>query len=257
MTPLVLLAEDNVVNQKVAVAMLERIGFRADVVPNGADAIDAAMRGGYSAVLMDLQMPGVNGYEATVEIRRREEGKTRIPIIAMTAAAMEGEREKCLAAGMDDYISKPVKLDELDVVLRKWVVGGIEATARTEDADQAFIDSADPIDPARIEELRELRGKEARDAFLVLAEIFRVDGRFRLAGIQEAMLSDDSEAVADEAHALMGSAANLGAAVLADRCKDLEQLGQTGRLVGGGELLARLEEEFQRVDEFLAAFLEG
>ena len=101
--------------------MLSKIGFEADVVANGRTAVEAVFSQEYVAVLMDCQMPEVDGYEATILIRQQEPEGSRIPIIAMTAAAMEGEREKCFAAGMDDYISKPVKLEELETVLRKWV----------------------------------------------------------------------------------------------------------------------------------------
>jgi CheY-like chemotaxis protein len=116
----VLVAEDNVFNQKVTVAMLEAIGYQADVVASGADAVDAVSRIDYGAVLMDCHMPEMDGFEATVEIRRREGSSRHTPIIAVTAAAIEGDRERCFAAGMDDYLSKPVSLEELDSALERW-----------------------------------------------------------------------------------------------------------------------------------------
>jgi CheY-like chemotaxis protein len=120
----VLVAEDNPVNQRVALLMLDRLGYEAQVVGNGAKALDALGSGTFSAVLMDCQMPGMDGYEATGELRRREAldplGR-RMPVIAMTAGAMEGDRERCLASGMDDYIAKPVNLDDLGAVLERWV----------------------------------------------------------------------------------------------------------------------------------------
>src|SRR5262249_30012130 len=117
--PRVLVAEDNPVNQRVAIRMLERLGLGADVASDGREAVQSFGRQPYAAVLMDCQMPELDGFEATAKIRAREGNGRRTPIIAMTASAMRGDRERCLAAGMDDYISKPVTIDSLRTVLRR------------------------------------------------------------------------------------------------------------------------------------------
>jgi CheY-like chemotaxis protein len=120
----VLLAEDNAVNQKVALIMLKGFGIEADVVATGVEALDALMGVSYDLVLMDCQMPEMDGFEATRRIRERERGSRRLPVVAMTANAMVGDREKCLKAGMDDHIPKPVRVEALHRALTRWLPAG-------------------------------------------------------------------------------------------------------------------------------------
>jgi CheY-like chemotaxis protein len=117
----ILVADDNPMNQRLAMLVLEKAGFRVDVVANGAEAVEAVTRGRYNAVLMDCQMPVMDGYAAAAEIRRLEAGTARIPIVAVTANAMKGDAERALAVGMDDYVTKPVDRHELELVLTRLI----------------------------------------------------------------------------------------------------------------------------------------
>ncbi len=117
----ILIAEDNLINQKVIERMVQKLGYRADLVADGRAAIDALSQSPYGLVFMDCQMPEMDGFEACREIRKRESGAAHIPIVAITANAMKGDRERCLEAGMDDYVSKPFKQDDLKTVIQKWI----------------------------------------------------------------------------------------------------------------------------------------
>ena len=125
--PSILIAEDNLINQKVIERMVQKLGYRADLVANGREALEALARLPYGLVFMDCQMPEMDGFEACREIRNHDLGGVRIPIIAITANAMKGDRERCLAAGMDDYVSKPFKQDDLKNVLEKWIPATVSA----------------------------------------------------------------------------------------------------------------------------------
>ena len=245
--PRLLVVEDNAVNQQVAVGMLAKLGYRADVVANGIDAVDAVGRFGYGAILMDCQMPVMDGYAASARIRERERDGARVPIIAMTAAALKGEREKCLAAGMDDYVSKPVKLGELKQALDRWVGGADHA----DPAEPRAADALDPFDPEVVAMLRSLTPAGQQDSFLSLTRLFMTSAAALLETLRAAIARDDAAAVARVAHTLKGSAANLGATPLADACRQLEEELSAG-LEGTLPTVARVELEFERARKWLA-----
>jgi two-component system sensor histidine kinase/response regulator len=262
----VLVAEDNPVNQKVAARMLENLGYQVDVVADGGEALEAVASTRYGAVLMDVQMPGMDGYKATRRIRDQEERsgrrnmmmglrKRRTPIIAMTANAMQGDREKAIGAGMDDYVSKPVSRKELGAVLGRWVSG--TPAYRVPGAEDGESHAESPLDRKVITGLRGLQGEDETDIVAELAGMFLDDARQRLSALEEAVLGDDALAVERLAHTLKGSSANMGARGMSDLCMRLEDAGASGDLSQGFRLLTRLKEEFVRVDRAFEAEIRG
>jgi len=259
----VLLAEDNPVNQKVAVRMLERLGYRVDVVGDGREAVEALSRAPYGAVLMDVQMPVMDGHEATAEILRRradapETGGYGAPIIAMTANAMQGDREKALDAGMDDYLAKPVKFDELAAVLRRWIAPeDPDASPGRGDAGQPPSEGQDDpaLDPAVLDELADLQEDGEPDILAELADLFFEDAPARLAVLRAAWEAGDAETLRQTAHALKGSCGNLGARKMYETARLLEEAGRRGALPADTGLLDRLDAEFRQTRAELSALL--
>jgi len=262
----VLVAEDNPVNQKVAVRMLENLGYLADIVGDGREALEALANGSYGAVLMDVQMPGMDGYGATREIRLREEQsgrrnmmmglrRRRTPIIAMTANAMQSDREKAIEAGMDGYISKPVSLEELGAALDRWVSKTPAFRLPSPEDGAAYAGAA--LDREVLTGLRGLQGEGDTDIVAELAGMFVEDTRSGLSALEEAMQRGDAQAVERTAHTLKGSSGSMGARGMSGLCARLESAGASGNLSHGFGLLERLEEEFGRVERALRSEVRG
>ena len=249
----VLLAEDNPINQKVAMLMLENLGYRVDVVPDGRQAVQAVSRGDYAAVLMDVQMPELDGYEATAAIRDLEGAEKRTPIIAMTANAMDGDREKALEAGMDDYVSKPVKTEALDAALERWVHAA-EPDEKPATMD-AVSDGHPVLDYAVLENLRSLQEEGDPDLLTELVEVFEEDAPPRLAAIREATERGDAPTVERAAHTLKGSSGNLGATKMSETARLLEEAARAGDLSAAPTLLDRLEADFEETRAGFSALL--
>jgi CheY-like chemotaxis protein/HPt (histidine-containing phosphotransfer) domain-containing protein len=240
---LILLAEDNAVNQKVAARQLQKLGYRTDAVANGREALEALGRIAYDLVLMDCQMPEMDGYEATAEIRRREGGGRRTPVVAMTANALAGDREKCLAAGMDDYVSKPVKTEELAAVLERLLSDGGGAQPH----GGADCEARPPVD---VERLRLALGEDPLEASDVLGVYLRQtsEGLERLIAAIE---SGDAGQVKLIAHDCAGVSADCGMTALVGPLRELERMGRDGQLAGAASLCARAGRELERVRVFL------
>ena len=226
----VLVADDNPVNQKLAVRQLEKLGLKADTVANGIEAVEALSRVAYDVVLMDCQMPEMDGYTASREIRGREAGGARTPIIALTANALEGDRDRCLAAGMDDYVTKPVTEADLARVLSRYIPG----------------DESSPLDQEVVARLRTLSSDDS-DFLGELASLYLDDAPSRLAAIREAIATDDPETLASAAHALKSSSGNVGAMRMRDLASSLESVGKSGTIDGAQAMLDEASAELERV----------
>jgi two-component system sensor histidine kinase/response regulator len=256
----VLLVEDNEVNQMVALGILAQLGYTADVAPSGMAALELAGRRGYGAVLMDCQMPGMDGYQTTAEMRRREQAgnRDRIPIIAMTAASLREDRDRCLAAGMDDYVAKPVMPDQLNSVLARWA--GTDAPASPAVAPGGSARSARTTEESIRERLADLRGPDSDDEGPALvARIvasFLVRSTAYVEGLGTAVERGDADEVATTAHSLNGAASNVGAMTMAGICGELETIARGRRLDSAPALLARLRTEHDHVHNVLGR-LEG
>ncbi|MFL5310601.1 MAG: response regulator [Myxococcales bacterium] len=227
----VLLAEDNAVNQRLALRMLERGGHRPVLANNGREVLSALDRETFDVVLMDVQMPEMSGLEATAAIRDREKATgRRVPIIAVTAHAMKGDRERCFAAGMDGYVPKPLRAKDLDAEMAR-VLG-----ARVPPAPRPSPQSATNLDRegllARVEGDRELLRE--------LAGIFAEEAPLQLSAIREAVWKADAAAVAWTAHALTGCASNVGGLTVAELARRLELLGRSNELEGAREIYESL-----------------
>ena len=252
--PRILVAEDNIVNQKVAVCQLEKLGYRADVVANGLEAIEAVSRIRYALVLMDCQMPEMDGLEATAMIRKceREHGSRRLPIIAMTANAMQEDREKCLDAGMDDYLAKPVKHGDLGATITRWIPGQSSPDAQQEPVSSEKREPVhDCVDSAVLADLRQLDISCGLLSTLITHFLEGVPNR--LAALQDALRQGDGGALARVAHELNGASGNLGVRRMRQLCVELQALGKAKDLTKAGALLAQLVSEFELVRQRLMA----
>jgi signal transduction histidine kinase/DNA-binding response OmpR family regulator/HPt (histidine-containing phosphotransfer) domain-containing protein len=249
----VLLAEDNRVNQEIARRQLQRLGVEVDVAGDGAAAVEAVARGGYDLVLMDCQMPVMSGYDATGEIRRREAGSGRhVPVIAMTANAMAGDREECLRAGMDDYIAKPVKIDALRAVVARWTAGAPPRPAAT--APEASPAGIEPIvDAAALDELRSYQVDGEPDVLDALIGKFLDSARRDCAEVRAAVGRGDAEMLRRVAHGLKGTSGMFGARRVWAISAQIEILSKQGSLGEAGPLVSSLEHELEAVARALEA----
>jgi two-component system sensor histidine kinase/response regulator len=221
----VLVVEDNAVNQKVALGQLRVLGLEGRVASSGEEAIAALRGGGYDLVLLDCQMPDLDGYEVAREIRLLERGERRIPIVAMTAYVLDGERERCLAAGMDDYLSKPVSTARLGETLGRWMK------------------MPEPsLDSDKVSGLKEM-GKINPQFMSDITTLFREDALVRLHDLRDSIASANPDQLARAAHALKSSSGNVGAKRIYTLCAAIEENARAGKITGAKELVDQVAAE--------------
>lgn len=246
----ILVAEDHLVNQMVAEGLLRRLGYEPVVVGDGLEALAALSHDRFEAVLMDVHMPRMDGFETTRVLRQREEG-AHTPVIAMTAGVLPDERERCLAAGMDDFVAKPVDGDVLATALQRWVAAAPGATSQSPSGADVRDSDSDVIDPQTVAVLRNIGPSDGWGIFPAAANAFLGDVPVQLSALRTAVEHDDVRAVTEAAHRLRGAAAYLGANAVAVLCAELEaaqsaQGDEVERLIGA------LDAELRRAAEALS-----
>ncbi len=250
-----LLVEDNLVNQRVMVRTIERIGYRADTALNGRIACAMLERAAYDIVLMDCQMPEMDGYSATRELRRREGRARHTAVIGITAHALAGDREQCLRAGMDDYLAKPVMPEELTAMLDKWVEAAEAARAKSADGAGAAAgrEAAEVLDAAVVARLADEPDGDGGGFLASLIGVYLADLASRQRELNDAFGGNNAVAARAAAHALKGASAELGARRVVELCARVENLSRAGELEPARALLAELERESERARVALEA----
>jgi CheY-like chemotaxis protein len=270
----VLVCDDNVINQKVALRLLQQMGYRADVAANGLEALEALDRQPYDLIFMDVMMPEMGGLEATRLIRERQKQASQFPkykspliIVAMTASAMPGDREKCLAAGMDDYVAKPVRLEDVRMIVERWAevatraepaataASGPELSEAANSAAQASPAGASPedapVDMSRLLDFTDGDPENLRE----LVALYLSQTKEQLEQLEAAIQAGTVQEVRRLAHSCAGASATCGIRRLVPLLRELELQGSEGQLTSATQLSRQAGEEFERIRSFLEAYL--
>jgi CheY-like chemotaxis protein len=264
----VLMCDDNTINQKVAVRILHQMGYKADVAINGLDALQALERQPYDFIFMDVQMPEMDGLAATRAIRERQQQKLpnfdkTIIIVAMTANAMQGDREKCLASGMDDYLAKPVRPEDVRIVIERWALKAagaqtpppppspIEAGQPANPMNNPAPNPEPPVDMDRLHDLSDNDPEGLRD----LVELYLKQTTGQLEQLALALRNGDAKAVQHVAHSCAGASATCGMNHFVPMLRQMEKQGMEGKLTNPDQQLQAANREFARIRDFLNARL--
>ncbi|MCP3872003.1 MAG: response regulator [Desulfobacteraceae bacterium] len=283
----ILLAEDTLVNQEVAREMIENSGCHVDIVNNGTQALNAFLKNQYDIILMDCQMPEMDGYQATKEIRNTEketpENKQKhIPIIALTAHAMKGDKEKCLSSGMDDYLSKPFSMDQMLLILQRWLprkscltkdkrlscdnssaIDPVQDLSDVSEKEQTNIPPIQAekgkqiIDPKALDNIRVLQQPDKPDMVSKIINIYLNESPKLIKTIHQAISDGDTNNMREAAHSLKSSSANVGALSVSNYSKQLEDIGKAGSIENASQLLSEIETGYEEAQTTLAGMIKG
>jgi len=250
----VLLCDDNLINQKVALRLLQQMGYKADVANNGLECLVALEKQPYDIIFMDVQMPEMDGLEATKKIREKQNSGNfppKIAIVAMTANAMQGDREKCLGAGMDDYLAKPVRPEDIRKVLELWGAR-TSASSETEKNDETDLDAASVC--VDVERLLDFANGD-RDNLIELVELYLQQTTNQLAQLKAGVEARNAEEVKRVAHSCAGASSTCGMVAITVILRELERQAYDGLQPNAPELAANAYREFERIKEFLNDYL--
>ena len=259
----VLLVEDNPVNLEVGVGILEGFGCKVDTATNGIEALERYANGKYRLIFMDCQMPEMDGFKATAEIRKQEAGSGgRTPIVALTASAIEGDREQCLASGMDDYVPKPFTADQMRVALTSWLELASAGNAQSKYEHLSLVSQLDapaprnqPIDETVLDRLSQLQREGRPDIVNRVITLFLENAPGLLKELEEGAADGDMARLRRACHALKASSANVGALALSSDCEELEALARAGIVPDAMTRVVTIAENYQRAHAVLTARL--
>jgi CheY-like chemotaxis protein len=264
----VLLCDDNVINQKVAVRLLQQMGYKPTIAASGAEALNALDRQPYDLIFMDVMMPEMDGLEATRQIRDKQRDRSKFPnykspivIVAMTASAMTGDREKCLAAGMDDYLSKPVRPEDVRTIVERWgPVAGMSDPSEKAKVTEALelpgtvsTASEEPlVDMERLMEFTEGNPDSLRE----LVTLYLKQTSQQITQLEAAVQAGNAADVRRIAHSCAGASATCGITKILPPLRELERQGYEGQLTNATELCQQIVNDFARIRSFLAQYEE-
>jgi CheY-like chemotaxis protein len=271
----VLLVEDNPVNLEVAVGILESFGCKVETATNGVEALERYASGEYGLIFMDCQMPEMDGFEATAEIRKHETNTDRrTPIVALTASAIEGDREQCLASGMDDYVPKPFTTEQMRSALVTWLSPATRGTGKRDHltlvasarpptpapaapapAPIAVPMPTEPIDNAVLDNLAQLQREGRPDIVNRVITLFLESAPALLKDLQEGAARGDAALLNRASHTLKSASANVGAALLSAHCRELEAMARAGSISDAAGRVETIIEDYRRAQAALTARL--